>query len=92
MPISDAYIIQYLLDGTSGVPAQIHWREQAAEHAGYVAQLEGVEVTLEPVYSRVGSRLVLRFCHAGEEFAISEPAGRGWLGRKLSSEDERYLS
>ena len=91
MPISDAYIVQYLLDGTSEVPAQIHWCEKDAEQAGYVAQLEGVDVILEPVYSRTGSRLVLRFRDDGEEFSISEPAGRGWLGRKFSSEDERHL-
>ena len=91
MPISDSYIIQYLLDGTSEVPAEIHWREKDAEQIGYVAQLEGVDVILEPVYSRAGSRLVLRFRHDGEEFAISEPAGGGWLGRKFSTEDERHL-
>jgi hypothetical protein len=91
VPISDAYIVQYLLDGTSEVPAQIHWCEKDAEQAGYVAQMEGVDVILEPVYSRAGSRLVLRIRHDGEEFGISEPAGRGWLGRKFSTEDERHL-
>jgi len=91
VPISDDYIIQYLLDGTSEVPAQIYWCEKDAEQAGYVAQLEGVEVTLEPTYSRGGSRLVLRFRHDGEEFNINEPAGGGWLGRKFATEDERHL-
>jgi hypothetical protein len=91
VPISDAYIIQYLLDGTATVPAEIHWREKDAERVGYMARLEGVDVVLEPVYSRAGSRQVLRFCHDGEEFAISEPAGGGWLGRKFSTEHERHL-
>ena len=91
MPISDAYIIQYLLDGTSETPVEIHWCEKEAEQAGYVAQLEGVDVILEPVYSRGGSRLSLRFRHDGEEFSINEPTGGGWLGRKFSSEDERHL-
>jgi hypothetical protein len=91
VPISDSYIIQYLLDGTLAAPAEIHWREKDAESAGYVAQLEGVDVLLEPVYSRGGSRLLLRFCHGGEEFVIREPAGGGWLGRKFSTEDERHL-
>ena len=91
MPISDAYIIQYLLDGTSESPVEIYWCEKDTEQAGYVAQLEGVDLILEPVYSRGGSRLTLRFCHDGEEFSISEPASGGWLGRKFSSEDERHL-
>ena len=91
MPISDAYILQYLLDGTSEVPAQILWREKDAEQVGYVALLEDVDVFLEPFYSRAGSRMILRFRYDGEEFSINEPAGGGWLGRKFSSEDERQL-
>jgi len=91
VPISDSYIIQYLLDRTSEVPAEIHWREKDSEQIGYVARLEGVDVILEPAYSRAGSRLVLRFCHDGEEFSVTEPAGGGWLGRKFSTEDERHL-
>ena len=90
VPISDSYIIQYLLDGTEAIPAEIQWREKDSEH-GYVAQLEGVDVFLEPIYSRAGSRLVLRFCHEGEEFTVNEPAGRGWLGRRFSTEDERHM-
>jgi hypothetical protein len=91
VPISDSYIVQYLLDGTSEVPAEIHWRERDAEQIGYAAQVEDVEVILEPVYSRAGSRLLLRFQHDGDEFSIGEPAGGGWLGRKFSTEHERDL-
>ena len=91
MPISDAYIVQYLVDGTSEVPTQIHWCDNDGEQVGYKALVEDVDVFLEPVYSRAGSRLVLKFRHDGEEFRIMEPAGGGWLGRKFSSEDEREL-
>jgi hypothetical protein len=92
VPISDAYIVQYLLDGTSQVPAEIQWCEKDAEQLGYVALVEGVDVILEPFYSRAGSRLGLRFRQDGDEFSISEPPVGGWLGRKFSSEDERELS
>ena len=91
MPISDTYIVQYLLDGTSDVPAQIHWCDTDGEQVGYKALVEDVNVFLEPVYSRTGSRLVVRFRHDGEEFRVSEPAAGGWLGRKFSTEDERGL-
>ena len=91
MPISDTYIVQYLLDGTAEVPSEIHWHEKDPEQAGYVAQLEGVDVILEPVYSRAGSRLVLRFRQGDEEFTVPEPSGRGWLGRRFSTEDEQHL-
>lgn len=92
MPISDAYIVQYLVAGTSEVPPAIHWREKDAEQVGYVALVEGVDVILEPFYSRSGSRLGLRFREGDDEFSISEPSSGGWLGRKFSSEDERTLS
>ena len=92
MPISDAYIVQYLLDGTSEVPAAIHWREKDTEQVGYTAHVEDVDVILEPVYSRAGSRLLLRFRQGGDEFSIGEPAAGGWLGRKFSTEDECHLA
>jgi hypothetical protein len=92
VPISDAYIVQYLVAGTSEVPPAIHWREKDAEQVGYLARVEGVDVILEPFYSGSGSRLGLRFRDGDDEFSISEPASGGWLGRKFSSEDERALS
>jgi hypothetical protein len=88
VPISDAYIIQYLVDGTREVPETICWREKSAEQMGYRALVEDVHVILEPVYSRAGSHLVLRFRHGGDEFTIHEPAAVGWLGRKFVTEDE----
>ena len=92
MPISDGYIVQYLVDGTSEIPAQIHWREMETDHAAYAAMLEQVEVVLERSYSRAGSSLCLRFRHGNDEFSIREPAAGGWLGRKISTADERELS
>src|SRR5207244_1962174 len=91
VPISDAYIIQYLVDGTREVPETICWRERSAEQAGYAALVEGVEVILEPVYSRAGSHLMLKFRDHDDEFSICEPPGGGWLGRKFSTEDERHI-
>jgi len=91
VPISDAYIIQYLVDGTREVPETICWREKSAEQMGYAVLIEGVEVILEPEYSRAGAHLTLRFRHNNDEFRICEPAAEGWLGRKFATEDERTL-
>jgi hypothetical protein len=91
VPISDAYIIQYLVDGTRKVPETICWREKSAEHMRYEALVEGVEVILEPEYSRAGSHLVLKFRHNDDEFRILEPAAGGWLGRKFATDEERHL-
>jgi len=91
VPISDDYIIQYLVDGTREARETICWREKSAEQMGYTALVEGVEVILEPEYSRAGSHLVLKFRHNDDEFRICEPAAGGWLGRKFSTEDEQHL-
>ena len=91
MPISDDYIVQYLVNGTREIPETISWCEKSTEQTVYAAAVEGVEVMLESAYSRAGSHLVLKFRHNDDEFRISEPAGGGWLGRKLSTEDEQQL-
>ena len=91
MPISNAYIVQYLVDGTRELPETICWREKSSEQMGYAALVEGVDVILEPEYSRAGTRLTLRFRHNEDEFRICEPAAGGWLGRKFSTEDERQV-
>ena len=91
MPISDAYIIQYLVDGTREAPETICWREKSTEQMGYAALVEGVEVILEPEYSRAGSHLILRLRLGDNEFRICEPTGGGWLGRRFSTEDERHM-
>jgi len=91
VPISDAYIIQYLVDGTREVPETLCWREKSPEQTGYAVLVEGVEVILESEYSRAGAHLTLRFRHNDDEFRICEPAAGGWLGRKFATEDERNL-
>lgn len=92
MPISDAYIVQYLLDGTAEFPAPIRWREKDTNALGFLTRIEDVDVTLEPSYSRTGSHMVLRFQHDGEEFLICEPVRRGWLGRRFLTHDEREMN
>lgn len=91
MPISDSYILQYLVDGTREVPEAISWRENP-DQMGYQARAEGVDVILELEYSRAGSHLILRFRYNDDEFRICEPAGGGWLGRKFSTADELHMA
>lgn len=91
MPISDSYILQYLVDSTREIPEATSWRENP-DQMGYQARVEGVDVILELEHSRAGSRLILRFRYNDDEFRICEPAGKGWLGRKLSTEDELHMA
>lgn len=92
MAISDNYVVQYLLEGTSRAQEAILWQERQADRAAFVTRVGEVQVELENAYSRAGSHLELRFRRGEDEFTIREPAGRGWLGRKYSTEDEGNLA
>ena len=90
MPISDTYVVQYLVQGTCRAQPPIVWREQ--DHSGYVARVGNVQVELENACSRSGSFLVLRFRYADHELEIREPSAQGWFGRHYATEDQRNLA
>jgi hypothetical protein len=90
LPISDSYVVQYLVQGTCRARPPIIWREQ--DHSGYVARVGNLEIALENAYVRSGSFLVLRFRYADHEFEIREPAAQGWFGRHYVTEDQRNLA
>jgi hypothetical protein len=91
MPVSDTYLVQYLVQETVRVQHRIVWRERATE-TGYAATVGSLEVELERIPSRSGSRLALRFRGVQDEFQIYEPASHGWLGRQYSTPDEYVLA
>jgi len=90
--ISDSYVVQYLLQESSGAHPRVVWREQPSDGAGFVTLSGEVQIDLENTCSRAGSYLLLRFRHADDEFIIREPAGRGWFARKFANEEDRCLA
>lgn len=90
MPISDAYVVQYLLEGASAVPLRIVWQE--GESAGYVATIGDVRVELLSGQSPAGLRSVLRFVWACDEFCIEDPQSGGFLSRRYADEGDRSLA
>jgi hypothetical protein len=90
--ISDAYVIQHLLEATSDFQAGIVWQENSAQSAGFVARLGDVQLLLEQVHNRAGSRLVLQMRHALDEFCIVEPLACGRFGQKYSNKEQQDLA
>jgi hypothetical protein len=90
--ISDAYVVQHLLEATSDFQPGIVWQESPTQSAGFVARVGDIHLLLEQVHNRAGSRLVLQLRYTLVEFCIVEPLACGRFGQKYSTEEERDLA
>jgi hypothetical protein len=90
--ITNAYTIQFLVEGTLAVPPSIVWRELANEAAGFAAHVCGVEITLTQIHTRPALRTRLSFRCGVEEFSLYAPVPVGWFGRKYASPDDADLA
>ncbi len=91
MPVSDTYLVQYLLQETVRTQHGIAWRERVME-AGFVADVGSLEVALESAASRGGARLSLQFRGAADNFQIYEPLSDGWFCRRYATPQEHALA
>jgi hypothetical protein len=91
MPVSDTYFVQYLMQETVRAQHAIVWRERSSD-TGFSANVGSLEIGLEAIPTRGGTRLALRFRGAQDEFQIYEPLSHGWLGRQYSTADEYVLA
>ena len=90
MPISDNYIVQYLLQETRYNGATIVWREKGSD--GYSTCIRGMRIELESIYNRTGSRLCLTISCTPDRICISEPLNIGLFREKYRTEEERHLA
>ena len=75
MPISDAYVVEYLLQSTRASTRQIVWRER--ESGGYAASVNGVELELDTMWGRSESLLYVSLSCVAERVLIAEPRNIG---------------
>jgi hypothetical protein len=92
MPVSDIYVVQYLLQETNRANGGIEWEERSRERSGFFARVGSVRVELETAHFRSGTCVMLRFQSAGESFSICEPMPQGWLAQSYESDDDRALA
>jgi hypothetical protein len=90
--ISDAYTLQFLLEGTLASPARIIWQDASREGPGLVAQMGGVAVEMREIYERSGPRIRVRFRSGDDLFSVHEPQNQGWIRKRYASEDDERLA
>ena len=89
MAISDTYIVQFLLEGTSKLPRQFAWAERDA--GGYAARVGSVYLEMERVRTTTGERLHLVLRDASDQVVIEEPANCGFFRARYRDDDEERL-
>jgi hypothetical protein len=90
MPLTDVFVVRYLLQKTSAQADSICWQE--LEAGGYEAQVSGVTVDLMQSQTRAGSYLCLILRAGSEKVYIAEPQNRSIFGVKYDDEDQRTLA
>jgi|WetSurMetagenome_2_1015567.scaffolds.fasta_scaffold114381_4 hypothetical protein len=90
MPISDSYIIQYLLQETRDGGPSVVWREAGSEE--YTTSIRDMRIELHSVHSRAGARLYLSIVCARGRIHIEEPPNIGFFRKRYRSESQRYLA
>jgi hypothetical protein len=85
MPISDTYLVQWLVQETSVVQSTLQWREKDSD--GYVTWNHGVQIELDHVMSRAGTRRQLTLNYDSERVHILEPVSTGLFSEQYANED-----
>ena len=90
MPLSDIYILQYLVQNTEAASDPICWQE-ARTGGAFFAEISGVRVEIAEAHSSTGSVLYVTFARGPEQVQIVEPRP-ALFSRKYRDEDERRLA
>jgi hypothetical protein len=90
MPISDAYVVQYLLQETRGHRGALQWQEKDAEC--FAAELHGVEIELSTIRWRSGPRIFLTLTSVPGQIDVSQPVNKGLFREKYNSVDDEQLA
>lgn len=90
MPISDAYVVQYLLQRTSQRDDPLLWTER--DPTCFTASPHDVEVELSTLHHRAGSQIYLTILAVPERIDICEPQSKGFFNRKYDNQEAGNLA
>jgi len=90
MPISDNYVVQYLIQNTDAGDGSLVWRE--TEFEGYVTSLNDIKIEFGCAPGRTGSRSFLTLSTVLSSIQIVEPYNVGIFRPKFANEDEERLA
>jgi len=89
MPISDTYLVQFLLQETSAASGALQWSEK--ENGGHATRSRGVRIDLDHVMNRTGTRRMVTLSYEAERVYILEPARTGIFTEQYASEADWML-
>ncbi len=90
MPITDNYVVGYLLQETRRASNALVWKAKDVE--GYAATLHGVQMDLSVIVTRSRSFLCLTLTDGDETIFIQEPVRTAIFRARYESEDHRRLA
>ncbi len=90
MPVSDLYLVQYLIQSSQEDETSLVWRESEASE--FRAELNGVSLSLFSAHSSDGSRICLRLSRTGQRAYIEEPHSVGLISVRYRNEEDRSLA
>lgn len=90
MPISDVYVVQYLLQETCAYGNPLKWQNK--ESSSFSTNLHGVDVELFILQYRSGSRIYLTFSSCSDQIDLGQPANKGFFRERYDSEEDARLA
>ena len=90
MPISDSYILQYLVQETSSARSGVVWSEFGGDT--YRTELHGIQIQISQVFTRGGLRQFLTLSRGEARTVIAEPLNKGFLRAKYDSPEAESLA
>jgi hypothetical protein len=90
MPVSECYVIDYLLRETDDRPASLDWTE--SESGGFLALFHDVRIQMYSVQSMSGPRLCLEFGLAHDKIYVQEPCKVAFFGCQYRTEADAEVA
>ena len=89
MPISDLYVLQYLIQSTKAGNG-LQWRER--QSGTYIARTRGIQLELSRISARSGTRWYLTFAHFSDKVGIEEPVKTGFFRETYACAEDQQLA
>jgi hypothetical protein len=89
MPISNLYVLQYLIQSTKA-GNDLQWRER--QSGAYVARIRGIQLELSRIAARSGTRWYLTFARLSDKVGIEEPAKTGFFSETYACAEDQQVA
>ncbi|MBI2685697.1 MAG: hypothetical protein HYX27_05235 [Acidobacteria bacterium] len=90
MPVSEEYVVDYLVRETEARPSAIEWAE--GDSSSFAAMYNDVRLRIYSVQNLSGPRLYLECTLAHDRIYIAEPGKVAIFGKQYKTDDEEALA